>query len=344
MRSRQISKVALCLVFLLVLPAIASSARAAWVVDETGRRVFVPAHPRRIVSLAPDITETLFALGLDREIVGVSQFSDYPEAARTKPKVGSYVNLSLERILSLSPDLVIGTTNGNRKEAVALLEKAGIPVYVTNPERFSDIFRMILHLGTITGREGTARQLAASMKKRADRIAALTASCRKPKVFVQIDSNPLLSVGRNTIYHELITLAGGTNIVGHVRVKYPRYSMESLLKARPEVILVSSMGGDGSRKAVLDAWSRWPDLPAVRNSRIYLLDSDLTDRFSPRIVLGLEKIAEILHQSGSSRLLTRGNRRAAGQSRQRHTRAGFRGAAEAATKQAPRKEWESVRG
>jgi len=290
-----IAKGTLCSAFALIILTLSSFAHAYMLMDETGRYVNVPTHPRRIVSLAPDITEILFALGLEKEVVGITQFSDYPEAAGNKPKVGSYINLSLERILGLHPDLVIGTTNGNRKEAVNKLEKAGVPVYVTNPERFSDIFTMILNIGRITGREAAGRQLVGNMKKKTDRIVLLTANCSKPKVFVQIDSNPLVSVGRNTIYHELIGMAGGLNIAGRVPAKYPRYSMESLIKEQPEVILLSSMSGKASRKAAMAYWNRWQDIPAVRNQRLYFIDGDLADRFSPRIVQGLEEIAGILH-------------------------------------------------
>jgi len=280
---------------ILMLLAVFAPAHAGMVVDETGRRVSVPASPRRIVSLAPDITEILFALGLKKEIVGVSQFSDYPDGAKTKPKVGGYVNLSPERILALTPDLVIGTTNGNRQEAVNKLEKAGLSVYVANPERFSDIYRTILNIGRITGREAAARQLAGMMREKAERIVFLTAHCRRPRVFVQIDSHPLVSVGRDTIYSELIAMAGGQNIAARTFGKYPRISMESLIKEQPEVILLSSMSGTTSRKAELAYWSRWQDIPAVRNSRIYFVNPDLTDRFSPRIVQGLEELAGILH-------------------------------------------------
>lgn len=288
-----IARAVISVVFILL--ALSTSVFAGPLVDETGRHINAPVYPRRIVSLAPEITEILFALGLEKEVAGVTLFSNYPEAARTKPKVGSYINLSLEKILALRPDLVIGTTNGNPKEAVSKLEKAGIPVYVTNPEKFSDIFRMIVNIGKITGREAAARQIVGEMKSKAERIAASTASCRKPKVFVQLDSNPIISVGGNTIYSELISMAGGVNIADHVPVKYPRYSMESLIKAQPEVILLSSMNGKTSRRAALEYWIRWKQIPAVRNQRIYLIDSDLTDRFSPRIVQGLETIARTLH-------------------------------------------------
>ena len=294
MRFQTIEKT-LCVVFILMTLVCFSFAHAAVLEDETGRRINVPAHPRRIVSLAPDITEILFALGLEKEIVGVTQFSNYPEAARSKPKVGSYINLSLERILGLHPDLVIGTTSGNRKEAVNKLEKAGIPVFVTNPQRVSDIPRMILNVGRITGRETAARQLAGEMKAKTERIVSLTAHRPKPKVFVQIDSNPIVSVGRDTIYNELIEMAGGQNIAARIPGKYPRCNMESVIKDQPEVILLSTMSGQTSRKAILASWSQWKDIPAVRNSQIYFVDSDLTDRFSPRIVQGLEVIAEIIH-------------------------------------------------
>ncbi|WP_367360750.1 ABC transporter substrate-binding protein [Syntrophus sp. (in: bacteria)] len=281
--------------------ALCPFAHAATVMDETGRRVFVPDAPRRIVSLAPDISEILFALGLEKEIVGVSQFSDYPDAAKGKPKVGSYVSLSLERILSLSPDLVIGTTNGNRREAVNRLEQAGLNVYVVNPERFSDIYRTIINLGRITGRETAARQLADSMRKRAERIVSRTASCPRPKVFVQIDSHPLVTVGGSTIYSELIAMAGGHNIAARAPGKYPRYNLEALISKQPDVILLSPMVQRASRNGDLDFWSRWQSIPAVRNSRIHLVNADLTDRFSPRIVQGLEEIAGILHPERTGR-------------------------------------------
>jgi len=300
MRHRTVREM-LRIVSIVAALALCPFAHAATVMDETGRRVFVPDAPRRIVSLAPDISEILFALGLEKEIVGVSQFSDYPEGARGKPKVGSYVSLSLERILSLSPDLVIGTTNGNRREAVKKLEQAGLNVYVANPQRVSDIYRTILNLGRITGRETAARQLADSMRKRAECIVSLTASCPRPKVFVQIDSHPLVTVGRNTIYSELIAMAGGHNIAVRAPGKYPRYSMEALISQQPDVILLSPMGQRTSRKRDLDFWSRWRNIPAVRNSRIHLVNADLTDRFSPRIVQGLEEIAEILHPERTGR-------------------------------------------
>jgi len=166
---------------------------------------------------------------------------------------------------------------------------------VANPQGVSDIYRTIVNIGRITGREAVARQLADTMRERAQRITSLTANCRRPKVFVQIDSHPLISVGRNTIYSELIDLAGGKNIAARAFGKYPRTSMESLIREQPEVILLSSMSGNASRKAELEYWRRWQDIPAVRHSRIYFVNPDLTDRFSPRIVQGLEELAEILH-------------------------------------------------
>jgi len=120
-----------------------STALAKVYVDEAGRRVDIPASPQRIVSLAPSITETLFALGLDREVVGVTMLSTYPEAARSKPRVGTFINISLERVVSLSPDLVIGTADGNRTGTVEQLERVGIPVYIVNPRSCEEIFRMI---------------------------------------------------------------------------------------------------------------------------------------------------------------------------------------------------------
>ena len=133
-------KTGVSLILICIILLFSSKVTAEVLVDKTGRQVDIPPAPQRIVSLAPNITETLFALGLDREIVGVTMLSTYPEAARSKPRVGTFINISLERVVSLNPDLVIGTADGNRKETVKQLEGVGLPVYVVNPKSLAEIF------------------------------------------------------------------------------------------------------------------------------------------------------------------------------------------------------------
>ncbi|MDD5722246.1 MAG: helical backbone metal receptor [Syntrophales bacterium] len=199
-------------VLILVAFSFLTTAAAEVYIDKAGRRVNIPSPPRRIVSLAPSITETLFALGLDREIVGVTMMSNYPEAAKSKPRVGNFINISLERVVSLNPDLVIGTADGNRKETVKQLEGMGLPVYVVNPGNLSEIFHMILSIGTITGRENEATTLVDGLQKRVERIISSLNGLKKPQVFFQIGINPVITAGMNTLHNELIQRADGVNI------------------------------------------------------------------------------------------------------------------------------------
>ncbi len=281
------------LAFLAAIGTIKVSAKSC--IDETGRTVNIPASPHKIVSLAPDITEILFALGLEKKIAGVTIFSDYPESASKKAKIGSYMNLSLEKIVSLNPDLIIGTTNGNRKEAILKLEKAGYPVYVVNPMCLKDIFIMIDTIGTITGKESEAQKIVAAMENQVNHIVSMTEKLDKPKVLILFDTDPFISAGKETVYHELIALAGGHNIAGQSPVKYPRLSMETVINEQPDIIIIPSMKKDTKIDGVIKTWKPWCDIPAVKNGRIHIINSDLTDRFSPRITEGLEQLAVIIH-------------------------------------------------
>ncbi len=279
----------------LTLLALTADGQAALHVDAVGRSVDILASPRRIVSLAPSITETLFALGLDSEIVGVTMLSNYPEAANAKPRVGTFVNISLERVVSLNPDLVIGTADGNRKETVDQLEGMGIPVYVVDPSNLSEIFDMILSIGKITGRERQSEMLVEGLRARIARIALSVKKSDRPHVFMQIGISPIISVGSDTLHSELIDRAGGVNVYGETSTRYPRCSIEDIIVRQPDIIIVSSMKRGGDFYSVRDGWKKWTTIPAVRDGRIHIIDTDLIDHASPRIVDGLEKIAEIIH-------------------------------------------------
>lgn len=285
---------------LLVLPfailfVSLSTAHADVYIDEMGRTVTIPSRPKRIVSLAPNITEILFALGLDREIAGVSMFSDYPEAAGSKPKVGSFVNVSLEKVASLNPDLIIGTADGNRKETVEQLEQIGFPVYVINPSSFKGILETTLNIGTITGREKQAKEVVCGLRRRINAVVSLTRNLKRPGVFFQVGINPVVTVGRNTIHNKLIELAGGVNIYGDVMTRYPRCGMEEVVARKPDIIIVSSMKRGGNLSRIRNKWMKWKNIPAVRNDKIYIIESNLIDHSSPRIVDGLEEIVRIIH-------------------------------------------------
>jgi iron complex transport system substrate-binding protein len=263
--------------------------------DEVGREVIFPFPPKRIVSLAPNITEILFGLGLDEEIVGVSIHCNFPEKAKSRVQVGSYISLDFEKITSLKPDLIIATGSGNTRDMVDRLEKLGFKTYVIFPKNFDDILQSIAHIGQVVNQDTKARGIIEGMRERKQRVVELTRGLSRPKVFIQIGDAPMVTVGKGSFADDLIRIAGGENIAGREKELYPRFGMEEILKRSPEVIVISSMNPKGDYQKVLHEWIRWKTIPAVKNGRIHLVDSDLLDRPSPRIIDGLEEMARVLH-------------------------------------------------
>jgi len=273
--------------------------------DAVGRQVTVPESPRRIVSLAPDITETLFALGLSEEIAGVTQFSDFPPAATMKPKVGSYADLNIEAIIDLNPDLILATGAGTSPVLVKRLERMGFPVFVVYPKNLDDVLAAIQQIAGVVGRGWKGRAIVENMKHRIDRVSRRVAGRGEPRVFLQIGRDPIYTVSEGSFADHLIATAGGDNIAKNARIPYPSYSLEKILLQAPEVIIVSSMYLDANHQNWIEEWKKWKVLPAVKNNRLYTIDSDIIDRPSPRIVHGLERIAQMIHPEvfspGSSR-------------------------------------------
>ena len=263
--------------------------------DEVEREVTFRFPPKRIVSLAPNITEILFSLGLDEEIVGVSIHCTFPEKANTKARIGSYIRLDFEKIISLKPDLIIATGAGNTKDMVGRLRELGFSTYVIYPKNFSDILKNIAHIGQVVNREKESRGIIEGLRKRSQQVIELTKDLPRPKVFIQIGEAPMVTVGKGSFADDLIRLAGGENIAGKEKEVYPRLGMEEILKRSPEVIMISSMNPKGDYRKVFQEWTRWKTLPAVKNGRVHIIDSDLIDRPSPRIIEGLEEFARILH-------------------------------------------------
>jgi iron complex transport system substrate-binding protein len=264
-------------------------------IDEVGREVAFSFPPIRIVSLAPNVTEILFSLGLDEEIVGVSIHCNFPEKAKGKVRVGSYISLDFEKVTFLKPDLIIATGVGNTRDMVDRLGKLGFQTYVIYPKNFDDILKSIAHIGQVVDREKEARMIIEGMRKRSQRVIELTKGLPRPKVFIQIGDAPVVTVGKGSFADDLIRLAGGENIAKKEKEVYPRFGMEEILKRSPEVIVISSMNPKGDYQKILQEWTRWKTIPAVKNGRIHLIDSDLLDRPSPRIIDGLEELAKVLH-------------------------------------------------
>jgi cobalamin transport system substrate-binding protein len=268
---------------------------ARMVTDELGRKMSVPDDLKRVVSLAPSITEIIFALGREDLLKGVSRFSDFPAAAKKLPRIGSYVHLDLERIVALKPDLCIGIKEGNPIAVVRKLEHLGIPVYAVDPKNLNAVLETILQLGQLLDADQKAKTIVSNLRARVERVKSKVAtSPNRPGVFFQIGISPIVSAGTETYIHELIVMGGGRNLA-EGPVPYPRYSREQVLGLSPDVLIITSMARGTIFERVKKQWAKWPSMPAVQNNRILLMDSDILDRATPRLIDGLEHVAEAIH-------------------------------------------------
>lgn len=269
-------------------------AAALTLLDMRGRAVTLPAPPRRIVSLVPSVTELIFALGAQDRLVGVTDYCDFPPEARQKTSVGGMLAPSLETIVALQADLVIATDAGNRQETFADLRRLGIPVYLVHARRVAEILDVVARLGTLTGREAAAANLATRLRDRVRAVADLVRPFRRPRVLYVLWPEPLIVPGRDALVTELIQLAGGDSITAGEPSDYPRFSIEAAVARAPEVILLARHG-TGSEPHARDRWERLATLPAVKAGRVHGVDGDLLHRYGPRVVDGLELLARVIH-------------------------------------------------
>ncbi len=273
----------------LASPAVAGPIA---VTDDLGREVTLAAPARRIVSLAPNITEILFAIGAGAQVVGVTDHCDHPPAARRIARVGGFINPSLERVVALSPDLVLATADGNRAADVERLTSLGVTVHVIDTRRLDDVLRAIGEIARLAGRDREAGRIVASLAKRRRAVSNRRGRGR-PSVLLLVGVHPLVGVGPGTFLDDLLSEAGGRNALAASPVRYPLLSPEGLLAAAPEVIVVNAMeAGDAADLA--QSIPGWSDLGAVRSGRVHLLGDDTLLRPGPRIVDGLERLAAIL--------------------------------------------------
>lgn len=262
--------------------------------DMLGREVALAAPPARIVSLVPSATEILFALGADARVVGVTDYCDFPPAARAKPSVGGMINPSLETLLTLEPDLVIATDEGNREETFTQLGRLGIPLFLVRAHRVGDVTDVITRLGALTGTDATARSLVTSMDRRVERVRRAVASLRRPRVLYVVWPDPLLVPARDAIVTELIQIAGGDSVTAADAEAYPRFSLEAAIARDPEVIILATHGA-GTGAVSKEKFERFASLAAVRSGRVHMVDGNLLHRYGPRVVDGLDQLARVIH-------------------------------------------------
>lgn len=282
-------------------PTPAAAEQLRELTDPTGRPVLLPATPRRVVSLAPSITEMIFALGREEILQATTQFSNYPAAAKELPRIGSYVHPDLELIVAHRPDLVLAIRDGNPRQLIERLEKLGIPVFAIDPRNLAEIKTSLLALGEAlnAGEEAAAivEGMAARLELIDDRVATAD---HRPLVFFQIDAEPLVSIGEQSFLNELIIRAGGRNATAAGPI-YPRLGWEQILRLQPEVVIITSMAGGQSPEQLRQNWQRWPQLIAVQNRRLHVVDADLFDRPTQRLVDGLEILAALIQPQLFSR-------------------------------------------
>lgn len=278
----------------------ATPAGAAIVVrDDTGRELHLAQAAQRIVSLAPHITELLFAAGAGERVVGVVAYSNFPEAAAHLPQVGAYSNLDLEAIVALAPDLIVAWESGTPRAQLAKLEALGIPVFFNEPRKLGDIAASLVALGRIAGTETVAAGAAITFRARHADLEARFGQRPRVRVFYQIWDQPLMTVSDEHLISDVIRLCGGDNVFGRLTGLAGHVGVEAVLAADPEVIVASGMGA--SRPEWLEQWRRWPTLGASRHDNLFFVHPDLIQRHTPRILEGAEQLCGFLEQARERR-------------------------------------------
>jgi iron complex transport system substrate-binding protein len=266
-----------------------SAASGVSATDVRGKRVTLPALPRRIVSLSPGTTEMLFALGLKGRVVADTTYCNYPPDAIGLPKIGD-VNTSVEKVIAQRPDLVVASASANRK-ALEPLERLRLPVFAVDPKTFSETYAALRSLGQITGQTKEAEAVVKSIEfKVAGVTKAVSRDKQRPRVLTIVQLEPLMVVGPNNFMDDIITLAGGDN-VGRVTGKdWGTLSPERVVPLKPDVIIA----GSRDKEQILSK-PGWSNVPAIKNRAIYSLPGDEANRPGPRLTIALEKLARTLH-------------------------------------------------
>lgn len=264
--------------------------------DDLGREIYLESIPQRIVSLAPSNTEVLFALGLGDRVVGVTEFCNYPEAAKAKPKIGGFSTVDIERVVALEPDLIVATTI-HKETVIPALEELGLTVVALAPKTLDGVLANITLVGEVTGKNQEATRLVSALEKRIKAITDKTvAVAERPRILYLTWHDPLWTTGSGTIEDDLINKAGGENIA-HDLTGHKTIDLETVIRRNPQVIVVNTGHGD-AKDLPFHCIKNEPRLgvtEAVVADRVYQIDADIINRPTPRMVDGLEQLAKIIH-------------------------------------------------
>lgn len=256
--------------------------------DDLGKQVRVPEKVDSIVSLAPNLTEIVFAVGAGEKLVGVTTFCNYPAEAASIKKVSDTQKPNIENIIALKPQVVFVSTASQLEAFAKTLDQQQIAVFVTSPNTLDDVYRSIQTIGDITGNGEKAADLVHTMKGRVAGAARPNYTGSSPKVFVQIDKEALYTIGSKSYITEIISRAGGVSATASLSSAYPKVSKETALAMNPDVIVISESEGNREPNDV------FRNSPAVKNGRVYKINADLLSRPGPRVVDALEQLAENL--------------------------------------------------
>jgi iron complex transport system substrate-binding protein len=280
-----------------------AQAEALSVTDDNGATVTLPAPAKRIVSLAPHVTELLFAAGGGARVVGAVSYSDYPPEAKSIPRVGDNKALDLERIVAMKPDLIVVWRHGNAMRQIDRLRELHVPLFFSEPHRLDDIPVTIDKLGILLGTSADAHK--ASDAFRHDIAGLRTRYANRPpvSVFYQVWDDPLMTLNGTHIVSEVIDLCGGHNVFADLKPLVPTISTEAVLAADPEAIVTATPGATNSEHALpsLDSWRKWPSIKAVARGNLFGIDGDLINRPTPRLALGAAALCEDLELARTRR-------------------------------------------
>ena len=260
--------------------------------DETGRRVVVPDHPHRVICLMPTVTDTVFALGAGDDVVAISDYTKYPATALKKPSVGDLIKPSIETILSLHPDLVIGMQPKGPMEVTDQLERAGIPIFLVSPHGIAGIFHSVETIGMALNRTPQADALVHDLQARVDAVRARTKGLVAPRVFMPIWYDPITTIGKNAFITEIIEAAGGRSVTDDLSTEWPQISLEVVLERAPDALLL--VRGGKTTLQVLQDRPGWSSMTAIKTHRAYYVD-DRINFASPVAIDALEDLAKQFH-------------------------------------------------
>ena len=275
--------------FLISSISVASSYR-----DATGKLLTISSSPKRIISLAPNITEILYAIGAEEQLVGVTDWCKYPSKAQTKTIVGGFINPNLEVIAHLKPDLIIMTADSNQGKVYDQLVQLKFRVFVVNPRNLNQTLETIRQLGNITGHAANSDRLAQGLQNRINKVESRVAKSSKPRVLFLWSINPMISCGRNTFTDDLISRSGGINVMGNTKTNYPQINYEQIIRLNPDIIISAAMGSEIGQR-IPTSFKRLKDVSAIKNNRYYTINPDDIARPAPSIVTGFETISMIIH-------------------------------------------------